>query len=258
MLIARNPLPLQCTARPIAENTGQNFDIGWEMNAPPPFERREDDLRAHLECGCSDSCTRLIVSPGSGCTWADHWYVDAALKIKSQFGGEIRCVLQWTADFEAINQRARPNNWKAVLLESQLQARSSGRAILLGHSSGGNAALEVAERYPVDSLVVLGAGYCDHDRRCSDIQHWDYDAIVSNVRRRIVVLHGADDHVVRSSEGDIIAQGLRAAVARAGGASCPRLDTSVREAGIGHAMQQRCPPALSHVLSSVILESCQD
>jgi hypothetical protein len=59
---------------------------------------------------------------------------------------------------------------------------------------------------------VIGAGYCDHDRRCSDIQQWDYDAIESNVRKRIVVLHGTDDHVVRSSEGDLIAKGLCAAV----------------------------------------------
>jgi pimeloyl-ACP methyl ester carboxylesterase len=184
--------------------------------------------------------------------------VDAALKIKSQFGGKIRCVLQWTADFEAINQRTRPNNWKAVLLESQLQARSSGSAVLIGHSSGGNAALEVAERYPVDSLVVLGAGYCDHDRRCSDIQHWDYDAIVSNVRRRIVVLHGADDHVVRSSEATSSHKGCALRSRELEAPAVRGWDTSVREAGIGHAMQQRCPPALSHVLSSVILESCQD
>jgi pimeloyl-ACP methyl ester carboxylesterase len=201
---------------------------------------------------------RLIVSPGSGCTWADHWYVDAACRAKLQLGAAIRCVLQWNADFHTIDQRAHPNDWKAVLLESQLLAGPSHNTILLGHSSGGNAALQVAERLPVGALIVVGAGYSGWDRRIGGIQPWNYDAIVANVRKSIVVLHGADDRVICSSEGEAIAQGLRAAVARLGGASAPQLDIRIGEAGVGHAMQRLCPALLLQVLTAVANELLRD
>ena len=201
---------------------------------------------------------RLIVSPGSGCTWADHWYVDAACSVKSQFGSAIRCVLQWHSDFEAIDQRAHPNDWKAVLLESQLRSGASDNVILVGHSSGGNAALQTVQRSAVAVLVVIGAGYSVWDRQHGGIVPWDYDAIVANVRKRIVLLHGADDHVISCSEGDAIAQGLRAAAARRGAAGSPQVDICTREAGVGHAMQQQCPTALLKLLTAVARELSQE
>jgi pimeloyl-ACP methyl ester carboxylesterase len=220
----------------------------------------EAELKAELGLGCSDTCIRLIVSPGSGCTWADHWYVDIARKTKSHFRSRIRCTLQWQADFEAIDQRAHPNNWKAALLESQLRASPSHASILLGHSSGGNAALEVAERHKMAGLVVIGAGYSQWDRRCAgiDIRPWNFDSIVANVSRRIVVLHGADDHVIHNTEGQTIASGLRDAVTRAGNVSVPQLDIRVHQAGVGHAMQQLCPVVLLDVLSALIHELLEE
>ena len=227
------------------------------MHALRPAETREDDLRAQLEFGCRDACARVIVSPGSGCTWADHWYVDIACKVKAEFGGAILCALQWSADFEAVDRHAHPD-WKVALLESQILAGRSDQVILLGHSSGGNAALRAAERCAVHALVVVGAGYSQWDRRDGGVPPWNYDAIVANVKRQIVILHGAEDHVIPSSEGDAIAQGLRAAVARAGGAGAPELDIRTRVAGVGHAMQQQCPPLLLEVLSSLVRQLSQD
>jgi pimeloyl-ACP methyl ester carboxylesterase len=221
------------------------------MRAPRPAEVREDDVRAQLELGCSGASTRVIVSPGSGCTWADHWYVDLACKIKAQFGGRILCTLQWSADFEAVDRRAHPSDWKSALVESQILAGPSDQVILLGHSSGGNAALRAAERNAMHALIVIGAGYSQWDRQDDGIPPWKFDAIVANVRRRIVVLHGSEDHVIPSSEGDAIAQGLREAVARAGSAGTPELDIRTRLAGVGHTMQQQFPPVLLEVLSSV-------
>jgi pimeloyl-ACP methyl ester carboxylesterase len=228
------------------------------MNSPLQLQEREDDVRAQLEHGCSGACMRLIVSPGSGCTWADHWYVDAARKVKSQFGSAVRCVLQWTSDFEAIDHRAHPYDWKAVLLESQLRHGDSDNVILVGHSSGGNAALQVVQRSPVAALVVIGAGYSQWDRQHGGIPPWDYDAIVGNVRKRIVVLHGTDDHVISCSEGSAIAQGLRAAAARRGAAGPPQLDVRTSEAGVGHAMQELCPAALLQVVTAVARELSQE
>ena len=223
-----------------------------------PSEQRENDLRAELERGCSDASMRLIVSPGSGCTWADHWYVDIARKAKLQFASRMRCVLQWSADFEVLDPRAPPDDWKAVLLESQLLRGPSHNALLLGHSSGGNAALLVAERRTLAALIVIGAGYSAFDRQCGGMQPWNYDAIVANVTKRIVILHGSDDHVISSSEGEGIAQGLRAAVARRGNAGAPQLEVRTREAGIGHAMQQQCPPTLLQALLHIAHELLPD
>lgn len=223
-------------------------------------QKLEAELRAELELGCSDTCIHLFVSPGSGCTWADHWYSDVARKMKSQFCSRLRCSLQWQADFEAIDQSANRNNWKAVLLQSQLlfAAPSHSAAILLGHSSGGNAALEVAERNTMDALIVIGAGYSQRDRRCGHIQPWDYDAIVANVTRRIVVLHGAEDQVIHNTEAQTIAKGLHDAVARAGSACVPQLDIRIHEAGVGHGMQRLCPAVLLEVLRALILELSED
>jgi predicted alpha/beta hydrolase family esterase len=221
-------------------------------------EVREEDLRAQLEFDCRDACVRLIISPGSGCTWADHWYGDIARKVKSEFGSAILCVLQWNADFESINRHAHPHNWKSVLLESQILAGRRDQVILVGHSSGGNAALQAAERNAVAALVVIGAGYSQWDRQDGNIPLWNYDAIVANVKRHIVVLHGVEDHVIRNSEGDAIAEGLRAALARAASASTPHLDIRTRLTGVGHAMQQRSPSVLLEVLSSVVRQLLQD
>jgi predicted alpha/beta hydrolase family esterase len=228
------------------------------MHALQASEECEDELRAQLEFGCHDACIRLIISPGSGCTWADHWYVDVARKVKAEFGKAILCALQWNAEFEAVDRHAHPNNWKAVLLESQILAGRSEQVILFGHSSGGNAALQAAERNAVAAIIVIGAGYSQWDRQDGDIPSWNYDAIVSNVRRRIVVLHGAEDHVIQSSEGDAIVRGLRAAIGRAGIAGAPQLDVHTRLAGVGHAMQRLCPSALLEVLSSVVRQLLQD
>jgi pimeloyl-ACP methyl ester carboxylesterase len=227
------------------------------MDTLQPSEVCEGALRAQLERGCHDACVRLIISPGSGCTWADHWYVDIARKVKSEFGNAILCLLQWNTDFEAIDRRAHPNNWKAVLLESQIRTGRADQVILFGHSSGGNAALHAAERNTVAALIVIGAGYSQLDRRDPDLPQWNYDAIVANVRRHIVVLHGAEDHVIRSSEGDTIAQGLRAALGRADSARAPQLDIRTRLAGVGHAMQQQCPSQVLEVLLSVVHQLLQ-
>ena len=42
-------------------------------------------------------------------------------------------------------------------------AGGSSACIVVGHSSGGNAALRLAERQPVRGLILLGAGHHKED-----------------------------------------------------------------------------------------------
>jgi hypothetical protein len=71
-------------------------------------------------------------------------------------------------------------------------------------------------------------------------------------------MHGIEDQVISHTEGESIAQGLRAALAGANSPSSPRLDILTREFGLGHGMQAQCPAALLGVVSGIIMQLSED
>ena len=131
---------------------------------------------------------------------------------------------------EAAKDRAFWGGWKARALVEEMGWCSS--SVVVGHSSGGTAALRVAERQPVACLIVVGAGYTPQDRlvdaqnRASAaaagcepdidtvIAPWDFASLACNVGL-LVVVAGDDDDVVPPAEAWGIASGVAAAAAAA-------------------------------------------
>ena len=106
------------------------------------------------------------------------------------------------------------------------EASEGSDCIVVGHSSGGNAALRLAERRRVGSLIVIGAGNSTEDYAQDTaarelaasagvdpdpdlvIVPFDFQAIVRNVTGSIVVVHGDGDDVIEGGSGqDLIIGG---------------------------------------------------
>ena len=235
----------------------------------------------------------LVLSAARDCSWESHWYVAAARQAKAS--AQVTCVLPWlenktSAEVAAltpaeVTSDLAAGGWKARLLQEQLGATAaSDTVVVVGHSSGGTAALRMAERLPLPrpamTLIVVGAGYSAQDYECDRqaraeaagvdvdptlvIPPWSFGKICANVGR-VVLLHGEDDDVILPIEATQISDGLAQAAARlaqrAGpGGDEPTVAMSAAEVvlrlvpmGLGHAMEKQCPqPILDEILSSLL------
>ena len=189
-------------------------------------------LRAELEWGVTKAePRRLLFSTARDCTWENHWYTDAARRAKAAAAATdypLLAILPWpelktASEVNALTPEhpeadVAAGGWKARLLAEQLAAASCHQAdataaepqsasttVIVGHSSGGTAALRMAERLtppmPSLTLVVIGDGYSAQDYECDacaraqaavagvepdpemTIPPWRFDAICANVGR---------------------------------------------------------------------------
>ena len=251
---------------------------------------------------------RVLFSPAKGCLWDHHWYMHTARSVKARAPGSVAtCVLQWIHTLAGYDEEANKSEeeqaadraaggWKARHLSEAMVGGSGGvggaeasegsDCIVVGHSSGGNAALRLAERRRVGSLIVIGAGNSTEDYAQDTaarelaasagvdpdpdlvIVPFDFQAIVRNVTGSIVVVHGDGDDVIHPSEATLMFQGLEAAVAAiaaapspaggspAGGSAdeCPWSPPELQlrlEAGEGHFMVKRSALVEDHIIRAL-------
>jgi hypothetical protein len=125
---------------------------------------------------------RVLFAPAKGCLWDAHWYVSVGLAVKRARPASVDVVNLWrhalgeassspsSSAFSSTSTAGDANaaasdavtspaldltfwgGWKARALVSDMGCGPA--SIVVGHSSGANAALRVAEKGPVAALVL--------------------------------------------------------------------------------------------------------
>jgi predicted alpha/beta hydrolase family esterase len=117
--------------------------------------------------------------------------------------------------FEVIAEKmpdpylARRKYWVAHIRE---KLGGEGDAIIIGHSSGGLAAMRYAEKYPVKGIVLVGVCHTDlddPDEKKSGYfdDEWIWAKIKENTEW-IIQFHGEQDSYVPVEEGRHVAENL--------------------------------------------------
>jgi predicted alpha/beta hydrolase family esterase len=101
----------------------------------------------------------VIICPGNGCTniRRSNWYGDLYNKLQDL---GIPCVCETFPD----PNRARRSIWVPFirsLVEKSNDSSSHDNVILVGHSSGSQAALRYAEQYSMKAAILVAATYSD-------------------------------------------------------------------------------------------------
>lgn len=104
------------------------------------------------------NCPTVIICPGNGCSSIreSNWY-GAMFQILTD--KKIPCICEDFPD----PLHARRDRWIPFIrsLAEKHSSRDSGNIILVGHSSGAQAALRYSETYPVHGCVLVSATYSD-------------------------------------------------------------------------------------------------
>lgn len=137
--------------------------------------------------------TKCVIAPGNGCTDIREalWYSWVAKKLK-QTGlfpdGVIACTFP-----DPVN--ARESIWIPFMAD---KLGVDSRTLLIGHSSGAEAAMRFAERRPVGAIVLVSACWTDlgnpHESLAGYYSRpWLWDEIRSNVVAGWICQFGSDD-----------------------------------------------------------------
>mmetsp|Transcript_83471 Transcript_83471/g.190395 ORF Transcript_83471/g.190395 Transcript_83471/m.190395 type:complete len:206 (-) Transcript_83471:177-794(-) len=153
---------------------------------------------------------RLVIAPGNGCSdiRRSNWYGWLHDKVKSEgLFEEVKCE-NFPDPYDAKREVWLP------FMEKDLQADSE--AVIVGHSSGAEAAMRYAETHKVHGIVLVSACHTDlgdAGERASGYYppsggDWKWDDIRENCGY-IVQFHSKDDHLVPVSEGRHVAEQLK-------------------------------------------------
>jgi hypothetical protein len=108
--------------------------------------------------GAASSSSRptVVVCPGNGCAniRRSNWYGDLFEQLNDR---GIPCVCENFPD----PKRARRDQWIPHIRKLVQEHATADNVILVGHSSGAQAALRYAELYPVSATVLVAATYSD-------------------------------------------------------------------------------------------------
>jgi len=177
---------------------------------------------------------RVIILPGNGCTPIAHanWY---------KWGER---ALNETGKFEAICRempdpdRARMSIWLPFIRD---ELKPDADTIIVGHSSGAQAALRLAETQPLKGLILVSA--CHTDLGIENEQQsgwysapWPWSTISANCNW-IVQLHSFDDPFIPMSEAETVAEGLKSEF--------------IRHEKRGHYMRQQMPDVIEILLKKL-------
>eukprot|EP00978_Attheya_sp_CCMP212_P040857 scaffold227416_cov48-Attheya_sp.AAC.1 len=156
---------------------------------------------------------KVIILPGNGCSpvRSSLWYTWLEGKLLEEGRFKDGVVLKDMPDPD----RARRSIWLPFIKEQIMV--SSERTIVVGHSSGAEAALRLAETIPLAGLVLVAACHTDlgvTNERLSGWYppsggEWKWDDIRSNSGNgNILLLHSTDDPFIPISEPRHVAKCL--------------------------------------------------
>lgn len=149
-------------------------------------------------------CSKIIILPGNGCAKVDesNWYWDVAQELKKL---KVEVVLKDMPD----PNLARETIWLPFI---EKKMKCDENSILLGHSSGAEAAMRYAETHKVFGLILVSACYTDlgsdYEKKSGYYdREWKWDKIKENTKF-IIQLHSKNDYLVPIEEGDYVAKNL--------------------------------------------------
>lgn len=161
---------------------------------------------------------KVIICPGNGCTniRQSNWYGTLHARLLDQ---SIPCVCENFPD----PYRARRDKWIPhirSLVEQYSKDADTSNVVLVGHSSGAQAALRYAEMYPTRGIVLVSATYSDlgdAGERASgyypqgsgddELNRYKFEDMKRNCKRWIQ-LHSDDDPFIPLYEAERIRDGL--------------------------------------------------
>lgn len=163
-----------------------------------------------VELGAAAEIKRLVIAPGNGCDdiLDANWYgwLYERLRAENLFESVV------CRDFPDPYQ-AKRSEWIPFLVDDLAVGPDT---ILVGHSSGAEAAMRLAEEHLVGGLVLVSACHTDlglEDERDSGYYPpsggaWNWKAIRKNTGW-IVQFHSRDDSLVPVAEGRFVAEALQ-------------------------------------------------
>jgi predicted alpha/beta hydrolase family esterase len=153
---------------------------------------------------------KVIILPGNGCTniLRSNWYGWLKTTLESQ---NIECVAENMPD----PYGAKRNVW-IPFIHDQLKADTD--TILVGHSSGAQAALRYAEEYPVKGIILVSATYTDlgdsgerasgyYPQNSDTTNRYNFEAMRANCSHW-KQFHSDDDCFIPLHEAERIRDGL--------------------------------------------------
>ena len=149
---------------------------------------------------------RAIIIPGNGCSPVLHanWYSALANEIRN-IPLFSECILRDMPDPDEAYERT----WLPFIRD---ELGADERTVLIGHSSGAQAAMRLLETTKLKGVVLVSACVTDgglESERISGYYNrpWQWDAIKSNTEW-ILQYHSSDDPFIGRHEADQVAQHL--------------------------------------------------
>lgn len=150
---------------------------------------------------------RAIILPGNGCrdVWASNWYADCQRALTAS-GVFDEVVLRDMPDPD----RARESKWIPFI---QHELHADANTVVIGHSSGAEAAMRLLELQRVRGVVLVAACHTDlgmASERAAGYYNrpWQWETIAANTDF-ILQYHSTDDPFIPAAEADFVAAQLR-------------------------------------------------
>jgi hypothetical protein len=131
------------------------------------------------------------------------WVFEAERVLRNELGNDASVDLVIGMDIYASNTKRFEKIW---LNHMENNLCIDARTLAIGHRSGADALLRYAERRPIGSTILIGAGDIFHaaERHGRD---YLWSSIAQNIGKASLV-YGQDDEVVSVLEGRKVQQGL--------------------------------------------------
>lgn len=151
---------------------------------------------------------RVIILPGNGCTNVrrSNWYgfVESQLKKRPDIICEVR-MENMPDPYEA-----KESVWIPFIVDT---LKVDENTIVIGHSSGAEAAMRLAENHKLLGLILVAACHTDLGEASERIsgyysRPWLWESIRSNCKW-IIQYHSEDDPFIPRSEADYVAENLK-------------------------------------------------
>lgn len=148
---------------------------------------------------------RVVIVPGNGCGQIQraNWYMWLKRALESR-GYEVHC--QSMPD----PNEAKESSWIPFILDT---LKADENTILVGHSSGAEAGMRLAEKHKLKGLILVSACHTDLGMESEAIsgyynRPWEWERIRANCQW-IVQFHSTDDPFIPVAEARHVAKNLQ-------------------------------------------------